>query len=51
MSWYIASMFIVGSAIGMLLATKFKKSFNDKVLQTIFSIMLVILGVVIYLIN
>lgn len=51
MSWYIASMFIVGSAIGMLLATKVKKSFNDKVLQTIFAIMLVILGVVIYLIN
>lgn len=25
MSWYIASMFIVGSAIGMLLATKVKK--------------------------
>ncbi|MDE5039648.1 sulfite exporter TauE/SafE family protein, partial [Francisella tularensis subsp. holarctica] len=37
--------------IGMLLATKVKKIFNDKVLQTIFAIMLVILGVVIYIIN
>ncbi|AEE87809.1 hypothetical protein FNFX1_1423 [Francisella cf. novicida Fx1] len=51
MNWYIASMFIVGGAIGMFLATRVKKSLNDKVLQTIFAIMLVILGVVIYLIN
>ena len=51
MNWYIATMFIVGGAIGMFLATKFKKSLNDKVLQTIFAIMLVILGVIIYLIN
>ncbi|MBK2356930.1 sulfite exporter TauE/SafE family protein [Francisella hispaniensis] len=51
MNWHIAIMFIVGGAIGMLLATKVKKSLNDKVLQTIFAVMLVILGVVIYLIN
>ncbi|MDE4943023.1 sulfite exporter TauE/SafE family protein, partial [Francisella tularensis subsp. holarctica] len=42
---------IVCSANGMLLATKVKKSFNDKVLKTIFDIMLVILCVVIYLIK
>ncbi|MDE5003036.1 sulfite exporter TauE/SafE family protein, partial [Francisella tularensis] len=39
MIWYIASMFIDGSAIVMILATKFKKSFNDKVLKTIYAIM------------
>ena len=44
-------MFIVGGAIGMLLATKVKKSLNNKVLQTIFAIMLLILGVIIYSIN
>ncbi|APC91144.1 MULTISPECIES: sulfite exporter TauE/SafE family protein [Francisella] len=51
MNWYIASMFIVGSAIGMLLATKVKKSLNDKVLQIIFAVMLVVLGVGLYFIN
>jgi uncharacterized membrane protein YfcA len=44
-------MFIVGGAVGMLLANKLKIKLNDKVLQLIFSIMLVILGTAIYFVN
>ncbi|BCD91217.1 hypothetical protein fh0823_13560 [Francisella halioticida] len=44
-------MFIIGGAIGMLLANKIKKKLNDKVLQTIFAVMLVVLGVFIYFSN
>ncbi|WP_150466999.1 sulfite exporter TauE/SafE family protein [Francisella sp. SYW-9] len=50
-NWYIASMFIIGGAIGMLIANKIKKKLNDKVLQTIFAVMLVVLGVFIYFSN
>ncbi|API87246.1 sulfite exporter TauE/SafE family protein [Francisella uliginis] len=50
-NWYIASMFIIGGAIGMLIANKIKKKLNDKVLQTIFAIMLVVLGLFIYFSN
>jgi len=51
MSWYVAGMFIIGSVIAMLIATKLKKRLNDKILQTLFAIMLVVLGAVIYFIN
>ena len=51
MDWYVAIMFIVGGAVGMLLANKLKIKLNDKVLQLIFSIMLVILGTAIYFVN
>ncbi|MGQ4006447.1 sulfite exporter TauE/SafE family protein [Francisellaceae bacterium CB300] len=51
MDWYVAIMFIVGGAVGMLLANKLKIKLNDKVLQLIFSIMLVILGITIYFVN
>ena len=43
--------FIIGGAIGMLLANKIKKKLDDKVLQTIFAVMLVVLGVFIYFSN
>lgn len=51
MSWYVAGMFIIGSVIAMLIATKLKKRLDDKILQTSFAIMLVVLGAVIYFIN
>ncbi|QIV95271.1 sulfite exporter TauE/SafE family protein [Allofrancisella frigidaquae] len=51
MNWYVAILFIVGSVTGMVLSTKLKKKLNDKILQKIFAIMLVALGLVIYFIN
>ncbi|QIV96828.1 sulfite exporter TauE/SafE family protein [Allofrancisella inopinata] len=51
MNWYVAILFIAGSVTGMLLATKFKKKLNDKILQKIFAIMLIVLGLVIYFIK
>ncbi|QLE79958.1 sulfite exporter TauE/SafE family protein [Francisella sp. Scap27] len=51
MSWYVASLFIVGGMIGMFVANKLKSKLNDKILQLIFSIMLVVLGITIYFVN
>jgi len=51
MSWFVAMMFIVGGSVGMIFAIKIKSKLNDQVLQTMFSIMLLILGGLIYFIN
>lgn len=48
MDWFTAGMFIIGGIVGMLLANAIKKKINDKVLQTIFAVMLIVLGVVLY---
>ncbi|MFT4694839.1 MAG: putative membrane protein YfcA [Francisella sp.] len=51
MDWYVASLFIIGGMVGMFAANKLKAKLNDKILQLIFSIMLVILGISIYFVN
>lgn len=51
MSWYVASLFILGGMVGMFIANKLKAKLNDKILQLIFSIMLVVLGITIYFVN
>ncbi|AIT10039.1 permease [Candidatus Francisella endociliophora] len=51
MNWHVAIMFIIGGVVGMLLANIIKKKLNDKVLQIIFAIMLVVLGSIIYFTN
>lgn len=44
MNWFVACMFIIGGVVGMLLANIIKKKLNDKILQTVFAIMLIMLG-------
>lgn len=51
MDWYIALMFIIGGSIGMAVAIKVKSRLNDKVLQQVFALMLLVLGILIYFIN
>lgn len=51
MNWYVASMFIIGGLIGMILANKIKQNLNDKILQIVFAVMLIVLGSIIYFIN
>ena len=51
MNWFVAMMFIIGGSVGIIFAIKIKNKLNDQILQTIFSIMLLVLGGLIYFIN
>ena len=46
LDYYIASLFIVGGIVGVLLANKIKDLINDKYLQNIFAIFLIFAGIV-----
>ena len=46
MHWGIAGYFVLGGSAGMLFATLIKDKINSKMLQKIFSILLVVLGLV-----
>ncbi len=45
LNWSVAGLFILGSVVGIIIATKMKNLINERVLQKIFALFLVVLGV------